>query len=112
MCENMLYINLKNCMFAASEISLLGWPDPETIEAITDWPVPADVQRLRTFRGLAAYLYKYSHNYAVMNVHLPSLLKNKENWVWSASCQRSFEDTKKNLTRQFWQLRTKARHYM
>ena len=49
------YANPKNCIFAASEIPLLGCivgkygvrPDPEKIKAITDWPVPVDVKGLR-----------------------------------------------------------------
>ena len=73
-----LYANFKKCIFAASEIPLLGCivgkhgvcPDPENIKANTDWPVPVDVKGLRTSLGLAAYLHKYSRNYAGMNVHL------------------------------------------
>ena len=76
--EHKLYAHLKRCIFGASEIPLLGcivgkhgvWPDPEKIKAITDWPVPTAVKRLRKLFGLAAYLHKYSRNYAEMTVHL------------------------------------------
>ena len=61
--EHKLYANLKKCIFAASEIPLLGCivgkhgvrPDPEKIKAITDWPVPTDIKGLRKFLGLAAF---------------------------------------------------------
>uniref|UniRef100_A0AAV1TCJ9 Reverse transcriptase domain-containing protein n=1 Tax=Peronospora matthiolae TaxID=2874970 RepID=A0AAV1TCJ9_9STRA len=84
----------KKCIFAANEIPLLGCivgkngirPDPEKIKAISDWPVPVDVKGLRKFLGLAAYLHKYSRNYAEMNVHLSRLLKKNERWSWSAEC--------------------------
>ena len=74
--KHKLYANLKKCIFAAREIPLLGCivgkhvvrPDPNKIKAITDWPVPTDVKGLRTFLGLAAYLHKYSRNYAEMTV--------------------------------------------
>uniref|UniRef100_A0AAV1UP38 Reverse transcriptase domain-containing protein n=1 Tax=Peronospora matthiolae TaxID=2874970 RepID=A0AAV1UP38_9STRA len=70
------FANLKKCVFSANEIPLLGCivrkngvrPDPEKIKAISDWPVIVDVKGLRKF--LAAYLHKYSHNYAEMTVHL------------------------------------------
>ena len=83
--EHKLYANLKKFIFAASEIPLLGCivdkhgfqPDPEKIKAITDWPVPTDIKGLRKFLGLAAYLHKYSHNYAEMTVHLSRLLKKE-----------------------------------
>ena len=73
-----LFVNLKKCIFAASEIPLLGCivgkhgvrSDPEKNKAITYWPVPTDIKGLREFLGLAAYLHKYSHNYAEMTVHL------------------------------------------
>ena len=81
--EHKLYANLKKRIFGASEIPLLGfivgkhgvWPDPEKIKAITDWPVPTAVKRLRKLLGLAAYLHKYSRNYAEMTVHLSCSLK-------------------------------------
>ena len=54
MCKHRLYANLKKCIFATSEISLLGCivskhairPDPETTESITNWHVPVDVKEL------------------------------------------------------------------
>ena len=54
--KHKLYVNLKKCIFAASEIPLLGCivgkhgvlPDPEKIKAITDWPVPVDAKEIRS----------------------------------------------------------------
>uniref|UniRef100_A0AAV1UAF9 Reverse transcriptase domain-containing protein n=1 Tax=Peronospora matthiolae TaxID=2874970 RepID=A0AAV1UAF9_9STRA len=103
--ERKLFANLKKCIFAANEMLLLGCivgkngvrPDPEKIEAISDWPVPVDVKGLRKFLGLAAYLHKYSRNYAEMTVPLSRLLKKNERWSLSAECQHSFEVIKKSL---------------
>ena len=75
--EHNLCANLKKCIFAASEIPLLGFivgkhgvrPYPEEIKAITNWLVPTDVKGIRKFLGLAVYLRKYSHNYAEMTVY-------------------------------------------
>ena len=74
-------------------------PDLEKIKAITDWPVPTDIKGPRNFLGLAAYLHKYSHNYAEMTVQLSRLLKKNEKWTWSADFQRSFEGIKQSLIR-------------
>ena len=103
--KHKLYANRKKCIFAASEIPLLGCivgkngvrPDPEMIKAITDWPIPVDVKGLKNFLGLATYLHKYSRNYAEMTVHLSRLLKKDEKWLWSADCQRFFSDIKQSL---------------
>uniref|UniRef100_A0AAV1U276 Reverse transcriptase n=1 Tax=Peronospora matthiolae TaxID=2874970 RepID=A0AAV1U276_9STRA len=78
-----LFANLKKCIIVANEISLLGYivgingerPYPEKIKAISDWLVPVDVKGLRKFLGLAAYLHKYSRNYAKMAVHHSRLFK-------------------------------------
>ena len=72
-------------------------PDQENIKTITDWPVPVDVKRLRKFLGLAAYLHKYSRNYAEMTVHLSCLLKKNVKWSWNADFQGSFEGIKQSL---------------
>ena len=71
--------------------------DLKNIKAITDTPVPFDVKRLKKFLGLAAYLLKYSRNYAKMTVHLPRLLKKNEKWSLDAYCQRYFEGIRKRL---------------
>ena len=105
--EHKLYANLKKCIFAASEIPLLGCivgkhgvrPDPEKIKAITDWSVPTDIKGLRKLLGVATYLHKYSHNYAEMNVHLSRLLTKNEKWEWSADWQCSFEGIEQSLIR-------------
>ena len=72
-------------------------PDLETIKAIIELPVPVDVKGLKKALGLAAYLHKYSRNYAEMTVHLSRLLKIDEKWFWNADCQRSFKSIKQSL---------------
>ena len=54
--KHKLYANLKKCIFAASEIPLLGCivgkhgvcPDPGKIKAITDWTVRVDLRDLES----------------------------------------------------------------
>ena len=97
--KHKLYANLKKCIFAASKIPLLGCivgkhgvrPNPEKVKAIIDWSVPVDVKGLRKFSGLAAYLHKYSRNYAEMTAHLSCILKTNVKWSWNADCQCSFK---------------------
>ena len=95
----------KEVYIRCKEIPLLGCivgkhgvrPDPEKIKAIIVWPVPVDVKGLSKFLGLAAYLHKYSRNYAEMTVHLSRLLKKDEKWLWNANCQHSFRSIKQSL---------------
>uniref|UniRef100_A0AAV1U553 Reverse transcriptase n=1 Tax=Peronospora matthiolae TaxID=2874970 RepID=A0AAV1U553_9STRA len=84
--ERKLFASLKKCIFAASEIPLLGCivgkhgvrSDPEKIKAISDCLVPVNFKGLRKFIGLVAYLHKNSRKYAEMTVHLSRLLKKTE----------------------------------
>ena len=102
---NKIYARLQKCIFAASEIPVLGCfvgkngvrPDPEKIKAISDWPVPNNVKELRKFLGLATYLHKYAKNYAGMCLPLSSLLKKDKEYEWTAECQQSFEAIKQSL---------------
>lgn len=90
--EHKLFGNLKKCIFAASEIPVLGCfvgkngvrPDPEKIKAVKEWPAPVDVKGLRKFLGLVAYLHKYSRKYAEFTVSLSRLLKKDAVWRWDA----------------------------
>ena len=57
--KHKLYANLKKCIFAASEIPLLGCivgkhgvrPNPEKNKAIIKWPVTVDIKGLRKSLG-------------------------------------------------------------
>ena len=103
--KHKMYSNLKKCIFAASEITLLGCivgkhvvrPDPEKIKAITDWPVSVDVKGLRKFLCLAAYLHKYSRNYTEITAHLSRLLKRTRYGRGTLIGKRSFEGIKQSL---------------
>ncbi len=102
---NKLYSNLKKCIFAASEIPVLGCfvgkdgvrPDPEKIRTINEWPVPKTVKELRQFLGLATYLHKYSNNYARIVYPLSQLLKKDQEWQWTEECQEAFLTLKRSL---------------
>ena len=59
--------------------------------------MPVDVKGLRKFLGLAAYLHKYSRNFAEMTVHLSCILKKKVKWSWNADYQRSFKGIKQSF---------------
>ncbi|KAL4106197.1 hypothetical protein PRIC1_004251 [Phytophthora ramorum] len=61
--KHKLYVNLKKCIFGATEIPVLGClvgkngvrPDPGKVRVINEWPTPSNVKELRQFLGLATY---------------------------------------------------------
>ena len=100
-----LYANLQKCLFGVAEIPVLGdlvsnkgvRPDPEKIKTIVEWPTPQSVKDLRKFLGLAAYLHKYSKNYADFARTLTQLLHKETGWDWSSECAEAFNSLKKSL---------------
>ncbi|KAF1325110.1 reverse transcriptase, partial [Globisporangium splendens] len=98
--ENILYANLKKCIFFAPEIPLLGCfvgkngvrADPEKVKAIDDWPIPQNVKQLRKWLGLADYLHKHTRNYAALVQPLTSLLEKDNEWEWSEEHQAAFAE--------------------
>ncbi|POM79633.1 Retrovirus Polyprotein, partial [Phytophthora palmivora] len=79
--ENKLYANLKNCIFCAPEIPVLGSyvskegvrADPEKVETICAWPAPQNQKQLRQWLGLATYLHHYSKNFAATVLKIVSI---------------------------------------
>ncbi|OWY90091.1 reverse transcriptase [Phytophthora megakarya] len=93
--KHKLYVNLKKCIFGASEIPVLGClvgkngvrPDPEKVRVINELPTPSNVKELRQFLGLATYLCKYVDNYAGKIRPLSQRLKKEAAWNWTGECQ-------------------------
>ena len=103
--KHKLYANLQKCLFGVEEIPVLGdlvsakgvRPDPAKIQTIVEWPTPLNVKDLRKFLGLAAYLHKYSKNYAD-NAHVLTQLLHKESvWAWPSECNDAFNRLKASL---------------
>ena len=100
-----LYANLKKCVFAATEIPVLGCivgkngvrPDPEKVKAISEWPAPQNVKQLRQFLGLANYMHKYSRNYAATARALTQQLRDDVPWKWLSEQQEAFDTIKRSL---------------
>ena len=70
--------------------------EPQKVSVIRDWSVPADTTALKSFQGL--YYRRCIHNFADL-VAPPHQLTNKGTpFVWTSSCQFSFDQLKYFLT--------------
>ena len=67
------------------------------VEAITNAPIPRNVQELRSFLGLLNYYGRFIPNLASILHPLNELLRKDVEWVWSTECNKAFELAKEKL---------------
>src|SRR6478735_2276225 len=100
-----LSANLKKCRFASQEISFLGYiispaglkTDPAKIRAVSDFPVPTNVEMLRSFLGLAGYYRSFISRFSAISAPLNSLLKRDRTWIWNDEHQSAYDTLKSAL---------------
>ncbi|KAJ9512244.1 hypothetical protein QJQ45_012797 [Haematococcus lacustris] len=103
--QHQLYANLSKCAFFLPSMDFLGHiisaagihPDPAKIRAMVDWPVPRNLNDLRSFLGSANYYRRLIHHHAHLILPLTNLLKAETPWSWGPEQQEAFERVKAAL---------------
>ena len=104
--ENQLYAKFSKCRFWLDSVAFLGhvilaegvFVDPQRIEAIVNWKPPTNVIEIRSFLGLAGYYRKFVEGFSKLAAPLTKLTRKEEKFVWSETCQQSFNELKHKLT--------------
>jgi len=104
--EQKLYAKLSKCEFLQEQVSFLGHVvrqdgiavEPHKIEAIQEWPAPANVHEVRSFLGLAGYYRKFIHGFADVAKPLHDLLLKNQRFEWSAAASDAFTRLKDKLS--------------
>ncbi|XP_075504583.1 putative mitochondrial protein AtMg00860 [Primulina tabacum] len=71
--------------------------DPRKVEAITDWPRPKNATDIRRVFGLAGYYRKFVEGFFSIAVLLTKLTHKNSKFIWSESCEKSFQTLKEKL---------------
>ncbi|KAJ9519051.1 hypothetical protein QJQ45_003519 [Haematococcus lacustris] len=103
--QHQLYANLSKCAFFLPSMDFLGHiistagihPDPAKIRAMVEWPVPRNLNDLRSFLGSANYYRRLIHHHAHLILPLTNLLKAETPWLWGPEQQKAFERVKAAL---------------
>lgn len=73
-------------------------PDLSKIKAIAELSAPKDVSGVRSFLGMVNYLRKFVPRLSETFAPIYNLLKNKNDFIWSADCEKAFKSVLKILT--------------
>jgi len=98
-------LNQSKCVWFKTSVEYLGHvvsakgrsPSPSLSEAIVKAPVPSNVKQLRSFLGLLNFYSPFLPSASTLLKPLRKLTEQSVDFVWSAECQKAFENAKSLL---------------
>jgi len=98
LCAAQLRINPEKCNFCWSSLKYLGHivyrkgirTDPKKVSAITDWPTPTTVRKIRQFLGVASWYRRFIADFSLA-APLTNLTKKTVRWAWEQPEQQAFQ---------------------
>ncbi|GKE43976.1 putative reverse transcriptase domain-containing protein [Tanacetum coccineum] len=87
--QKKLYAKFSKCEFWLRQVAFLGHimsangitMDPAKVEAITKWPRPTTVTKVRSFLGLAGYYKIFVEGFSLFALPLMKLMRKGEKFV-------------------------------
>ena len=78
-----LYAKLSKCEFYLNSVSFLGHViskegvqvDPKKVEAVSNWPRPTNVTKIRSFLGMAGYYRRFVKDFSKISAPLTQLIR-------------------------------------
>ena len=100
--------NLSKSVFGGATVTYLGHvvgdgqcrPKTANVEAILEFPTPHNRKSLQRFLGMAGYYRRFCRNFSAIAAPLTSLTSPKVKFVWTPTCQSSFDALKQFLVNQ------------
>ena len=97
--------NLEKSVFGRRQTLYLGHiidqhgvrPNPKSVSAVMNFPVPKNVKQVRQFLGLAGWMRRFVRNFSGMARPLIDLTKKGEAFVWTEKHDQAFQDLKQHL---------------
>ena len=100
-----LKVKASKCSFGADQVLYLGHTisnegvhtDPAKIEAVQNLPAPTNVEKLRSFLGLAGYYRRFIPHFSSVAAPLTKLTEKSVQFKWDALQHESFSTLKRSL---------------
>ena len=104
--KHKFYAKFDKCDLYQNKIQYLGHViseeviavDPEKIRAIMEWPIPNDVEDIRSFMQIIKYYRRIIKGFSKTAYPITSLQKKGTKFSWSHKCQDNFNKLKELLT--------------
>jgi transposase InsO family protein len=101
-----LQIDLKKCEFHVTRTKYLGFivstngieVDPDKISVIKHWTPPTTVKGVQSFLGFCNFYRRFIRDYGIIAKPMVNLTKTGVRFIWTQSCQDSFQKLKSMLT--------------
>ena len=101
-----LYAKRSKCDYWINSESFLGHViskegvrvDPNKVEAVSNWPRPANVTEIRSFLGMAGYYRRFVKDFFRISAPLTWLIRKQVKFEWDDTCEQSFQKLKDCLT--------------
>ncbi|UYV71889.1 K02A2.6-like, partial [Cordylochernes scorpioides] len=101
-------LNRNKCKFAMEELDILGHivssegikPDNRKIDAVLNFPIPKNIEMLRSFLGTCGFLRKFIPNFSKLAEPLNNLTRKNVRWNWDLKTNKAFQDLKESLTKE------------
>ena len=98
-------LNKDKCILSQREVLYLGYvlsadgikPDKTKIEAISNAPIPTNVNALKSFLGLCVYYNRFVPNYSTILTPLYNLTQSNVNFEWNSIHDQAFNTVKEKL---------------
>jgi predicted aspartyl protease len=72
--------------------------DPEKVKTVASWPLPRNLQEVRSFVGLASYYRRFIAGFADIARPLHILIEKGRAFVWESAQEEAFQTLKDKLT--------------
>jgi hypothetical protein len=93
-----VYLYQKKIHYLGHIISTEGITvDPKKIEAIRGWPMPRNVTKVRSIKGLVSYYRIFIKCFSNIASPITSLQKKGVKFEWNSKCEESFQQLKQIL---------------
>ncbi len=105
--DNYLYVKPDKCEFHVTQAQFLGFiitpghveMDPKKVEAVLNWPIPAEVKEIQCFIGFANFYRRFITNFSSVVASLTALTKGGVIKIhWGLEAAGAFEEFKRRFT--------------